>query len=105
MISHTLEEIYSTPEAIWSSQDGSHIMYASFNDTNVGMMTYPWFASGAVIAAGSVGSGSSFPETRSVRYPTPGTTNPESRLWVVDLTNTSDIQHWQVTPPIALDGQ
>lgn len=99
------EEIFSTPEAIWSSQDGSHIMYASFNDTNVGMMTYPWFASGAVIAAGSVGSGSSFPETRSVRYPTPGTVNPELRLWVVDLTNTSDIQRWQVTPPIALDGQ
>ncbi|XP_037033924.1 dipeptidyl peptidase 4 isoform X2 [Bradysia coprophila] len=99
------EEIYSTPEAIWSSQDGSHIMYASFNDTNVGMMTYPWFESGAVIAAGGVGSGSTFPETRSVRYPTPGTVNPDSRLWVVDLTNTSDIQRWQVTPPIALDGQ
>ncbi|KAJ6649253.1 Inactive dipeptidyl peptidase 10 [Pseudolycoriella hygida] len=99
------EEIFSTPEAIWSSQDGSHILYASFNDTNVGMMTYPWFASGAVISAGGIGSGSSFPETRSVRYPTPGTVNPESRLWVVDLTNTSDIQRYLVTPPIALDGQ
>lgn len=93
------------PEAIWSSQDGTHIVYASFNDTNVGMMTYPWFASGAVIAAGGVGSGSSFPETRTVRYPTPGTVNPEVLLWVIDITNITDIQKLHVSPPIAMDGQ
>lgn len=101
------EEIFASPEAIWSSQDGSHIVYASFNDTNVGIMTYPWFATGSVIATSGMGGGvaSSFPETRSVRYPTPGSTNPEVHLWVIDITNVTDIQRWHVTPPTALDGQ
>lgn len=99
------EEIFTTPEAIWSSDDGTHIMYASFNDSNVGVMTYPWFASGAVISAGGVGSGSSFPETRTVRYPTPGTVNPDISLWIIDVSNVSNVQRWPVLPPHALDGQ
>ncbi|XP_055836833.1 inactive dipeptidyl peptidase 10 isoform X2 [Episyrphus balteatus] len=100
------EEIFSKPEAIWSSPDGSQFMYASFNDTNVGIMTYPWLASGAIIAAGAgMSSGSSFPETKSVRYPTPGTTNPEVHLWIVDISNLTDIQRNLVKPPPSLDGQ
>lgn len=81
-------------------------MFASFNDSQVGMMTYPWFASGAVMADNGVGGGaSSFPETRTIRYPTPGTKNPDVRLWIIDITNLNDVQKWIVTPPIALDGQ
>ncbi|XP_037913635.1 inactive dipeptidyl peptidase 10 isoform X2 [Hermetia illucens] len=99
------EEIFAEPEAIWSSPDGSHLMYASFNDSDVGMMTYPWLASGAIIAAGGVGTGSSFPETRNVRYPTPGTVNPKVELWVLDISNVSDIQRNLVRPPPSLDGQ
>lgn len=99
------EEIFSEPTAIWDSADGTHIMYASFNDTNVGMMTYPWFASGAKMMASGIGGTSSFPETRTVRYPTPGTANPEVRLWILDVTNTSDIMRWNVIPPMALEGQ
>lgn len=99
------EEIFANPEAIWSSPDGTHIMYASFNDTRVGMMTYPWFASGSGIAATSVSGVNSFPETRTLRYPTPGTNNPEVDLWVIDITNISDIVHRPVRPPLALDGQ
>lgn len=100
-----LEEIFDSPEAIWSSNDGTHIVYASFNDTNVSMMTYPWFATGSVLATSGLGSGSSFPETRSVRYPTPGSVNPEVHLWVIDITNVTEILRWHVTPPVALDGQ
>lgn len=105
---HIAEEIFTTPEAIWSSNDGTHIMFASFNDTNVGTMTYPWFATGAVITSNSnsgAGAGSTFPETRTVRYPTPGTNNPVVRIEIVDIRNISDIQRWNVTPPISLDGQ
>lgn len=98
------EEIFELPEAIWPSDDGRRLVYASFNDTNVGMMTYPWFATGSVMAASGHGA-SSFPETRSVRYPTPGSTNPDVHLWVIDLTNVSDILRWHVTPPVSLDGQ
>lgn len=99
------EEIFDKPEALWSSLDGSHFIYASFNDTNVGMMTYPWLASGAIIAGSGMSSGSSFPETKNVRYPTPGTANPEVQLWIVDLTNLTDIQSSLLKPPPSFDGQ
>lgn len=49
-------------------------MFASFNDTHVGTMAYPWFTSGTVMAVHSVGGSNSFPETRTVHYSTPGTT-------------------------------
>lgn len=102
---HFPEEIFATPEAIWTSDDGTHIMFATFNDTQVGTMAYPWFASGAVMAVNSIGGGGSFPETRTVRYPTPGSVNPDVRLSIVDVSNTSSFSQWPVTPPITLDGQ
>lgn len=80
-------------------------MYASFNDSNVGMMTYPWLASGAIISGAGLSSGTSFPETKNVRYPTPGTLNPEVILWVVDITNLTNVQQYLVNPPPSLDGQ
>lgn len=79
-------------------------MYASFNDTNVGVMTFPWFASGASITTSSKAS-SAFPETRTIRYPTPGTYNPEVTLWILDVTNIADPLKWLVKPPIVLEGQ
>lgn len=98
------EEIFATPEAIWSSADGSHIMFASFNDTQVGTMVYPWFDSGAVMAVQSISS-TSFPETRTVRYPTPGSRNPDVQLWIANITNTNALRIWPVKPPLTLDGQ
>lgn len=80
-------------------------MYASFNDSGVGMMAYPWFASGAKMTANGIGSASSFPETRTVRYPTPGTANPDVRLWILDVTNVTEVHRYNVVPPIALEGQ
>lgn len=98
------EEIFTTPEAIWSSADGSHIMFASFNDTQVGTMVYPWFDSGAVMAVQSISS-TSFPETRTIRYPTPGSRNPDVQLWIANVSNTNALRIWIVKPPITLDGQ
>lgn len=81
-------------------------MYASFNDTNVGMMTYPWLASGAIITGSGMSSSSSFPETKNVRYPTPGTANPEVQLWIIELGNmSSELKHIPLKPPPSLDGQ
>nr|NP_001263157.1 uncharacterized protein Dmel_CG17684, isoform D [Drosophila melanogaster]ELP57402.1 uncharacterized protein Dmel_CG17684, isoform D [Drosophila melanogaster] len=99
------EEIFETPEAIWTSSDGTHFMYALFNDTNVGMMTYPWLSSGALFSGSGIFSGSIFPETKMVRFPTPGTTNPEVELWAVDITNLSDIQKFNIKPPATIYGQ
>ncbi|XP_052857409.1 prolyl endopeptidase FAP-like [Drosophila gunungcola] len=100
-----MEEILKSPEAIWSSSDGTHFMFALFNDTNVGMMTYPWLSSGALFTGSGIFPGNFFPETKNVRYPTPGTANPEVQLWAVDITNLSAIQKFQIKPPASLDGQ
>lgn len=100
-----LEEIFDTPEAIWPSFDGTHFMFAIFNDSKVGLMTYPWLSSGAVFSGIGTSSESYFPETKNVRYPTPGTPNPEVELWVVNITNLNAIQKFQIKPPVSLDGQ
>lgn len=68
-------------------------------------MTYPWLSSGAVFSGIGTSSESYFPETKNVRYPTPGTPNPEVELWVVNITNLNAIQKFQIKPPVSLDGQ
>lgn len=100
-----VEEIFSTPEAVWSSEDGTHIMFATFNDTNVGLMTFPWFSTGAFVATNTISGGGIFPETRSLRYPTPGTPNPDVDLWIIDVTNFTEPIKYLVIPPIVLEGQ
>lgn len=80
-------------------------MYASFNDTNVGEMEYPWFSSTTILTASGLDNGGTFPASKTVRYPTPGTLNPEVSLWVVDLSNSTDPQRWMVKPPLSFDGQ
>lgn len=49
------EELLKSQKAIWSSNDGLLLLYASFNDTNVGQMVYPWFSSNKlVLQAGKI---------------------------------------------------
>lgn len=99
------EEIFDSQKAFWVSNDGTLLLYATFNDTNVGQMTFPWFSSNTVIPAGGLTSRGSFPTQKSQRYPTPGTLNPEVTLWLLDLTNLTDIQQFCIQPPSSFDGQ
>lgn len=64
------EDVLSSPKAMWSSPDGTHLIYATFNDSNVGTVTYPWFPM-ATGLGDSVGAQrvSNFPSSRTVRYP------------------------------------
>lgn len=80
-------------------------MYVSFNDTNVGQMVYPWFSAATILTASGLDNGGSFPASKAVRYPTPGTLNPEIQLWIADVSNVSDVQRFPVHPPISFDGQ
>jgi len=68
-------------------------------------MTYPWLSSGASFSRKGIFSENIFPETKIVRYPTPGTANPDVQLWAVDITNLSAIQKFKIKPPASLDGQ
>lgn len=105
------------------------LLYATFNDTNVGQMMYPWFSSNPLIQSGELlarslslrsfnenfmssfifsgglTSKGSFPESRSVRYPTPGTLNPEVMLWLLDLSNLADVKKYWIKEPISMEGQ
>ncbi|KAH8234498.1 hypothetical protein KR032_001141 [Drosophila birchii] len=80
-------------------------MFAMFNDSKVGLMSYPWLSSGAIFSGIGISSESYFPETKNVRYPTPGAPNPEVKLWAVNITNLDAIQKFQIKPPVSLDGQ
>ena len=46
------EEILKSQTALWSSEDGFLLLYASFNDTNVGEMVHPWFSSNTLLQSG-----------------------------------------------------
>lgn len=100
------EDVLQKPEALWPSADGTHIMYATFNDTNVGTLSFPWFATGAVLAAGGAAQRPpTFPSSRTIRYPTPGTPNPQVRLYILDISNLTELVSFEVLPPKALQGQ
>lgn len=99
------EEIFTSFEAMWFSLDGNHIMYATFNDSRVGQMTYPWFTTTTTLSAGRDDNRTLFPISKQMRYPTPGSINPEVTLWVVDIRNLSNIITSELSRPAALEEQ
>ncbi|XP_056631693.1 dipeptidyl aminopeptidase-like protein 6 isoform X1 [Diorhabda sublineata] len=99
------EDILQSPEALWSSYDGTHLLYATFNDSQVGTMNFPWFQFNAGSVLGSAGAyqrAPSFPSSRTLRYPTPGTPIPSVQLWIVDISNITSLEYHLVQPPKAL---
>ncbi|KAF7996285.1 hypothetical protein HCN44_001917 [Aphidius gifuensis] len=113
------EEVLPKPEVLWPSPDGKYLLYASFNDTKVTRLEFPWFGSQTGQNSGSSSPTGeprkiSFPPSKSIHYPTPGSSNPEVSLWLVDLTNTSDTTNdsieidyprKQLKPPPIFDDQ
>ncbi|XP_060517195.1 inactive dipeptidyl peptidase 10 isoform X2 [Cylas formicarius] len=100
------EDVLQSQEALWASYDGTHLMYATFNDSDVAILNFPWFQTGSVLRTGKdTKRTQSFPGTKTVRYPTPGTAIPQVQLWIVDLTNLTNLEYQQVLPPKALVGQ
>lgn len=88
------EEILGSNNALWMSSDGHMILYASFNDTLVEELQFPWY--------GSVSEDRLYPDIRSLRYPKPGTNNPQVVLRVADLADPGNIRTKEVRPPIGL---
>jgi hypothetical protein len=56
------EEILSSSNAFWWSPDGSKLCFASFNDSQVDIMQYPWYGS-------SVEASTLYTKTIRIRYP------------------------------------
>lgn len=113
------EEVLPKPQATWPSPDGTHILYATFNDTRVSALEFPWFGTQPGqdgTGSSSLGVSKSFPPSRSIRYPRPGSPNPEVELWIVELGNVSSMNYsgignvtlpakTRLKPPPSLDGQ
>ncbi|XP_022232305.2 uncharacterized protein LOC111080796 isoform X2 [Drosophila obscura] len=116
------EEILHANNAIWMSDTGQLMLYATFNDTHVQEQHFAWYgttgpssggaAAAAAAASGTpAGSGGSssgggsnpyanlYPEIRSLRYPKPGTQNPTVTLRVVDLKDPKKVHITNLRPP------
>lgn len=91
------EEILGTNSAVWMSRDGLLLAFATFNDSLVEEMRFPWY--------GSISETRLYPDIRSLRYPKPGTRNPKATLTVVDLVDTSYIKMKPVIPPTVLENK
>ncbi|XP_067137376.1 inactive dipeptidyl peptidase 10-like isoform X2 [Centruroides vittatus] len=76
------EEILKSNNAIWWSDDGTRLSFASFDDSMVDVMQYSWYGS-------YKDSSNIYPQTMDLRYPKPGRPNPIVTLWVVDLAESS----------------
>lgn len=62
------EDVLTSPhDALWCSPDGSHLLFATFNDSEVRNFNFPWFS---LSDSSPPEPGVSFPASRSVRYPT-----------------------------------
>ena len=112
------EEVLPRPEAIWPSVDGSKLLFASFNDSKVTILEFPWF--GTLMGQDGANSNpmgttriGSFPPSRSIRYPTPGSPNPVVDMWMLDLTtghtnnatNSTEYAKVKLKPPPVFNGQ
>ncbi|KAI7815344.1 DPP10, partial [Rhyzopertha dominica] len=85
------EEFLYSNSALWPSPDGHMLLFATFNDTLVEELRFPWY--------GSPGVDNLYPDIRSLRYPKAGTKNPEVTLRVADLADPSNIGMRTVRPP------
>ncbi|XP_017784773.1 PREDICTED: venom dipeptidyl peptidase 4 [Nicrophorus vespilloides] len=80
------EEVFSSNKAVWFSPDGKKLAYAKFNDSIVPIMSIPVYGQPGNLDF-------QYPKGVQIRYPKPGTKNPDVSLHVVDFTgNIEDIE-------------
>ncbi|XP_055942406.1 inactive dipeptidyl peptidase 10-like [Argiope bruennichi] len=90
-------EIFHSNNALWWGPDGTKLAYGVFNDTQVDVMTYPWYGS-------YEDSTNVYPQTIKLRYPKPGRPNPKASLWVADFTQPFPVTE-EVMPPVEIKDQ
>ncbi|QLQ81471.1 hypothetical protein HG537_0F02320 [Torulaspora globosa] len=68
------EEILASEQAVWWSPDDAKLVFAKFDDSNVESYHLSKFTTGAM-----------YPPITSIKYPKPGTENPEVELYLFDM--------------------
>ena len=92
------EEILNSNKAVWFSPDGDYLAYLEINDTLVDVMSWNKYGEYFNI------SNNQYPVLETIRYPKPGTNNPQIRVFVVNLHVNADktkITHIPPPPKIA----
>ncbi|XP_052812191.1 dipeptidyl peptidase 4-like isoform X2 [Mya arenaria] len=86
------EEVLSIDNAIWWSPDGGHFLYASFNDSQIGLYDLTYY--GPLTQQ--------YVTNKRLLYPKAGTTNPTFTLNIFNTNNNSSLE---IQPPQILQDQ
>ncbi|CAG9784553.1 unnamed protein product [Diatraea saccharalis] len=108
------QEMTKTSSAMWGSFDGTLVLYVQYDDSSVSELKFPRISEG-IGGIGAARSGfllptlnnslpTAFPDHVTIRYPTPGSSIPIARLWIVGVQNVTSPPRWEVRPPSTLDG-
>ncbi|XP_076167071.1 venom dipeptidyl peptidase 4 [Ptiloglossa arizonensis] len=91
------EEVLASSVALWFSPDGSHLAFATYNDTEV--------KDAVILYYGKPGRmEDQYPTEVKIKYPKAGSPNPSVTLNVVDLMNPS-VKLPTLEPPIDIVGE
>ncbi|KAG7301116.1 hypothetical protein JYU34_015522, partial [Plutella xylostella] len=71
-------EVLRLDRALWFSPDGQHLLYVSYNDTDVQEHKYPWYGLDSPEPP-------AYPSIRTLRYPKMNTKNPVATVFVVSV--------------------
>ncbi len=94
------EEILESEKAFWVSPDGQHLVYATINDSEVDIMSWPYYGEYYNI------SSNQYPSEVALRYPKPGRDNPTVEIFVLNLNDSVDnIEVRRLDPPNEISKQ
>ena len=91
------EEILTSNKALWFSPGGGSVVYATFDDTDVGEISFSEFG-----GDDSEHDPPPYPKVHTLRYPKAGTDNPRVQLKLMNLKNQNEAL---VTPPRSMASQ
>nr|XP_025036346.1 dipeptidyl peptidase 4 isoform X2 [Pelodiscus sinensis] len=86
------EEMFGTHSALWWSPNASFLAYAEFNDTEVPVMEYSFYAEDTL----------QYPKTIRLPYPKAGATNPTVKLFVVNTQSPSTVNTSEIIAPASI---
>ncbi|XP_065269856.1 dipeptidyl peptidase 4 [Emys orbicularis] len=86
------EEMFGTHSALWWSPNASFLAYAEFNDTEVPIMEYSFYAEDTL----------QYPKTIKLPYPKAGAANPTVKLFVVNTQAPPTVNSSEIIAPASI---
>uniref|UniRef100_A0A8C3IS10 Dipeptidyl peptidase 4 n=1 Tax=Chrysemys picta bellii TaxID=8478 RepID=A0A8C3IS10_CHRPI len=86
------EEMFGTHSALWWSPNASFLAYAEFNDTEVPVMEYSFYAEDTL----------QYPKTIKLPYPKAGAANPTVKLFVVNTQAPLTVNSSEIIAPASI---